>query len=93
MTKGGSPACTATKIAPSRFLTARHCVTSIGTDFRLEFGLRYMWPKSVLISLEEKLTSEANAYTSQLGSAIAGLAKAAGTIRHTIEQIGETTDD
>ena len=57
MTKGGSPACTATKIAPSRFLTARHCVSSIGTDFRLEFGLRYMWPKSVIISREEKLTS------------------------------------
>ena len=57
MTKGGSPACTATKIAPSRFLTARHCVSSIGTNFRLEFGLRYMWPKSVLISLEEKLSS------------------------------------
>jgi S1-C subfamily serine protease len=57
MTKGGSPACTATKIAPARFLTARHCVSSIGTDFRIEFGLRYMWPKSVLISLEEKRTS------------------------------------
>ena len=43
--------------------------------------------------LEEKLTSEANAYTSPLGAAIAGCASAVAKIRMAVEAMGEVEDE
>ena len=43
--------------------------------------------------LEEKLTTEANLYTSQLGKAIAMLATGAGKLRQALEAIGDITED
>lgn len=54
LTRAGNPTCTATKIGPTKFLTAKHCVTGLDTNFRLEFGFDYSWPKSVTIPIDKK---------------------------------------
>ena len=53
----GGGYCTATKIAPRQWLTARHCITS---SMKIETEKTYLYPRSVLMTVEDKTEGSRN---------------------------------
>lgn len=51
--KGSETICTAAKVGPTEYLSARHCTQRLADDYELKLGYTYQFPSSVTIGLND----------------------------------------